>query len=106
MNVNGANRAFVDPVRMNRIISLLPGEIHLWLAFYDEINEELLLSAYPGLLHDAEKKQEPRFFFARDRRRYLITRALVRTVLSPSVDIQPREGAFSANADGRPSLAN
>src|SRR5260370_19011690 len=106
MNVNGANRAFVDPVRMNRIISLLPGEIHLWLAFYDEINEELLLSAYRGLLDDAEKKQEPRFYFARDRRRYLITRAMVRKVLSRYVDIQPREWAFSANAHGRPGIAN
>ena len=87
-------------------ISLTPGEIHLWLAFYDEINDERLLSAYRQLLSDAEREQEPRFYFARDRRRYLVTRALVRTVLSRYGAIQPEEWIFSANAYGRPDIAN
>src|SRR5262245_19420794 len=106
MSANCVERASVDPTKMNGIISLTPAEIHLWLAFYDEINEEPLLSAYRELLDDAEKKQEPRFYFARDRRRYLMTRALVRTVLSRYVDIQPGEWVFSANAHGRPGIAN
>ena len=96
----------VGPLQMNRIISLTPAEIHLWLAFYDEINEEPLLSAYRELLNDVEKEQEPRFYFARDRRRYLVTRALVRTVLSRYAPIGPKEWIFSANAYGRPEIAN
>src|SRR5262245_3576311 len=91
---------------MNRIILLTPAEIHLWLAFYDEISEERLHSAYRELLDPAEKEQEPRFYFARDRRRYLITRALARTVLSRYAPIHPKEWVFSANAYGRPEIVN
>jgi len=91
---------------MNQIISLTPAEIHLWLTFYDEITERRLHSAYRELLNPAEKGREPRFYFERDRRRYLITRALVRTVLSRYVSIHPKEWIFSTNDYGRPDIVN
>jgi 4'-phosphopantetheinyl transferase len=91
---------------MNRIIPLTPAEIHLWLAFYDEITEQRLHSAYRELLNPAEKEQESRFYFARDRRRYLVTRALARTVLSRYTPLHPKEWVFSANAYGRPEIVN
>ena len=40
-------------------------EIHLWLAFYDEITDERLHSAYRELLNAAEREQEPRFYLSR-----------------------------------------
>ncbi len=83
-----------------------PAEIHLWLAFYDEIADESLHAAYRELLDAAEKEQEPRFYFGRDRRRYLVTRALVRTVLARYLSIDPRECIFSTNAYGRPDIVN
>src|SRR3954462_4772755 len=85
---------------MNAIIPLPPAEIHLWLAFYDEITGERLLSDYWALLNAAEKEQQKRFYFAKDRLRYLVTRALVRTVLSRYELIDPREWVFSTNAYG------
>src|SRR5215472_387976 len=88
------------------LLPLTPGEIHLWLAFYDEINEEHLHVAYRDLLDAAERQQEQRFHFAKDRRRYLVTRALVRTVLSKYVSVHPREWVFSANAYGKPDIVN
>jgi len=91
---------------MNRIISLTPAEIHLWLAFYDEITEQSLHAAYRELLSPAEKEQETRFYFAIDRRRYLITRALTRTILSRYAPVNPEEWVFSANAYGRPEIVN
>jgi 4'-phosphopantetheinyl transferase len=91
---------------MDRLIPLSAAEIHVWLAFCDEITEAGLHSAYRELLDAAERDREPRFHFRRDRRRYLITRALVRTVLSRYVSIHPREWVFSANAYGRPDIAN
>jgi 4'-phosphopantetheinyl transferase len=84
----------------------MPAEIHLWLAFYDGITDERLYSAYRELLDAAEKEQGSRFYFARDRRRYMVTRALVRTVLSRYVSVHPREWIFSANAYGRPEIVN
>jgi 4'-phosphopantetheinyl transferase len=106
MNANAADPASVDTAEMDGIIPLTPAEIHLWLAFYDEIREERLHSAYRELLNVAEKEQELRFYFARDRHRYLITRALVRTVLSRYVSIHPKEWIFSTNAYGRPDIVN
>src|SRR5215813_4188059 len=102
-----ANRA--DPASLwavGRTISLTPAEIHLWLVFCDEITEDRMHAAYRELLSAAEKEQERRFYFARDRRRYLVTRAMVRTVLSRYVSVHPREWLFSTNAYGRPDIVN
>lgn len=105
MSARNAMRASQDRVESG-IIPLTAAEIHLWLASYDEIADERLHAAYRALLSDAEKKQEPRFYFARDRRRYLVTRALVRTVLSRYVSVDPAEWSFGANAYGRPEIVN
>jgi len=91
---------------VNTTLPLTAGEIHLWFADYEEISDERLHLAYRELLSDAERQQEPRFYFARDRRRYLVTRALVRTVLSRYLPIDPAAWMFSTNAYGRPEVAN
>jgi 4'-phosphopantetheinyl transferase len=87
-------------------IPLTSAEIHVWLAFYDRIADEGLHAAYRELLSTEERAQEPRFYFARDRQRYLVTRALVRTVLSRYLSIGPKQCRFSPNAYGRPDLVN
>ena len=91
---------------MDPIIPLTSADIHIWLASYDEIVDERLHASYRRLLNLAEKEQEPRFYFARDRRRYLVTRALVRTVLSRYMAVDPEDWIFSTNAYGRPEIAN
>jgi 4'-phosphopantetheinyl transferase len=106
MNANSRDRNSHNMEGMNATLPLTPAEIHLWLAFYDEITDERLLSEYRALLNAAEKEQEKRFYFARDRLRYLVTRALVRTVLSRYLPIHPRDWMFSTNAYGCPQIAN
>jgi 4'-phosphopantetheinyl transferase len=106
MSASAPDRSSHIQLETNRIIPLAPAEIHLWLAFYDEITDERLHSAYRNLLNTEEKEQEPRFYFAKDRRRYLVTRALVRTVLSRYVSIDPKDWLFSTNAYGRPDIVN
>ena len=80
-------------------------EIHLWLAFSDDVTEHTLRE-YRELLSDEEREQEARFRFEKDRRRYRITRALVRTTLSRYVSLDPRDWRFEANQYGRPEIAN
>lgn len=92
--------------RMNRDISLADSEVHLWLAFYDQISDQKLHAAYRKLLSPAEMHQEARFYFDRDKRRYLVTRALLRTTLSRYASIGPKEWTFSTNAYGRPEISN
>jgi 4'-phosphopantetheinyl transferase len=91
---------------MNQSIALGPAEIHLWLADYDDIVEESMHMAYRRLLSHEERAQEPKFYFERDRRRYLVTRALVRTVLSRYFPVDPKDWIFEANAYGCPYAAN
>jgi 4'-phosphopantetheinyl transferase len=80
------------------MIPLSPNEIHLWLAYYDEIDDQRM-RLHHALLDDAEKAQHLRFYFERDRRRYFATRVLVRSVLS-------RYAPVAANGYGRPEIAN
>src|SRR5438477_12586665 len=99
MSVNAAD--YTSHGTQGRIIPLTGAEIHLWLADYNEITDSSLHTGYRGLLDPAEKAQEPRFYFERDRHRYLVTRALVRTVLSRYARIDPGGWIFSTNSYGR-----
>lgn len=95
-----------DLASVRPLLALPQREIHVWLADYAQSISPQLDTAYRRLLSDAERLQEPRFYFARDRRRYLVTRALVRTVLSRYVPVQPQDWTFATNAYGRPEIAN
>jgi len=83
-----------------------PACIDLWCAFCDQIDDPQLLNEYRQLLSPDERAKEPRFYFAIHRRRYLITRALVRTVLSQYVGVDPRSWMFAVNQYGRPWVTN
>lgn len=80
--------------------------IDLWLAHSDEIKDPSLLARYRQLLTEEELRQERRFHFSKDQHRYLITRALVRTVLSAYVALPPEQWRFTANAYGKPAIAD
>jgi 4'-phosphopantetheinyl transferase len=79
--------------------------IHLWLAFLDELTDPRALAEYRLLLSREELQQQQRFYFERDRHRYLVTRAMVRTVLSKYAQVEPREWTFVVNQYGKPSIA-
>jgi 4'-phosphopantetheinyl transferase len=81
------------------------GQIHLWLAYLNEITDPRPLAEYRLLLSEEEQRRQIRFHFERDRHRYLVTRAMQRTVLSKYVDIAPGAWRFTVNDYGRPSIA-
>lgn len=80
--------------------------IDVWLAFYHEISDPRLHSEYRRLLTDEERSKEFRFYFPDDQRRYLVTRAMVRTILSRYLAVAPVDWRFSNNRYGRPEIAN
>lgn len=88
------------------MLELVPEKIDLWFVFFDTIQDESLLNRYRRLLTQEERQQEKRFYFVRDQRRYLVTRALVRTVLSRYAPIAPEQWLFVANAYGRPEITH
>jgi len=79
--------------------------IDLWCTYISEIGDESLWLRYDALLGADERARQARFRFAKDQRRYLVTRALVRTVLSRYAAVRPEEWTFSAGAHGRPAIA-
>lgn len=87
------------------MISIAQNQIDLWLVRYDQILDESLLAEMRALLSGDERAQEPRFHFADDRKRYLVTRALVRKVLSRYADVAPGDWRFAVNDHGRPRIA-
>ena len=88
------------------MIEIDPQQIDLWLVFSGEISDPVLLREYSALLCEGERLQRSRFHFARDQHRYLVTRAVVRSVLSKYVAIAPAAWTFRPDAFGRPAIAN
>lgn len=86
---------------------MLPNEVHLWCAYDEEITSSTLLSQYHDLLSQDEQEQQKRFYFEKNRHQYLVTRALVRTVLSSYMPkINPKKWQFEKNQYGKPKVVN
>jgi 4'-phosphopantetheinyl transferase len=80
------------------------GIVDLWYCFYQDTHEELL-DAHEVLLSPLERDQHRRFRFGRDRRLYLATRVLVRTVLSRYSAVSPGDWRFANGEHGKPRIA-
>jgi len=87
-----------------RPLSIPAGEVHLWYVEPERITDAAVLAAYQALLAADEATRLRRFVFAKDRHRHLVTRALVRTVLSRYAEVEPAGWVFRENAHGRPSI--
>lgn len=81
------------------------GRIDLWCTYISDLGDEALWPRYAALISAEERATQARFRFAKDRRRYLITRALVRTVLSRYRAVPPERWTFSTGPHGRPAIA-
>jgi 4'-phosphopantetheinyl transferase len=86
--------------------ALDPLQVHLWHAFVPEQDVGRFAANYLDMLTAQEREQHRRFRFARDRDRYLVTRALIRTVLTLYAPVEARDWRFETNAYGRPQIAN
>lgn len=82
-------------------------EVHVWFAYNDKIMDSHLLAQYHNILNEAERAQQKRFYFEKHRHQYLITRALVRSVLSLYENgIAPEQWEFKKNEYGKPFISN
>lgn len=80
--------------------------IDIWCTYISDIGDPTLWPRYDELLSPGERAKQARFHFARDRRRYLVTRVLVRTVLSRYAQVQAQEWVFAATPRGRPEISS
>ena len=87
-------------------VAALEHEAHLWYVQPESVVDPALLAAYDDLLTPAERQRNRRFVFERHRHQDLVTRALVRTVLSAYCPaVEPRAWGFSLGPFGRPEIA-
>ena len=77
--------------------------VHLWVVSPEALNDASLAEGH-RLMTDEERARQRAFVFERNRREYLATRGLVRTVLSRYRDVAREAWAFRRNEYGRPEL--
>jgi 4'-phosphopantetheinyl transferase len=80
------------------------GIVDLWCYLYEDADPELLAS-HQALLTPDELERSGGFRFERDRRLFLATRALVRTVLSNYAAVSPKDWRFATNEHGKPFIS-
>jgi 4'-phosphopantetheinyl transferase len=80
------------------------GVVDLWYYFHEGATPELL-AKHEILLSPDERERHQKYHFERDRRIFLATRALVRTVLSKYSPVAPVDWRFSAGEHGKPSVS-
>ncbi|MFK5971133.1 MAG: 4'-phosphopantetheinyl transferase superfamily protein [Candidatus Marithrix sp.] len=88
----------------NKLLKLSVGEIHLWLTFPNLIQDPKLLISYNKLLTKEEQDKKQRFRFQKHQHQYLITRALIRSILSRYMALEPNTWQFNKNKYGRPEV--
>jgi len=85
---------------------MLSNEIHLYFSYPEHISDPGLLCRYESLLSADERARMSRFYFARNRHQYLITRALIRTSLSAYYPVEPAAWQFGKNRYGKPEISH
>ncbi|MEJ7729054.1 MAG: 4'-phosphopantetheinyl transferase superfamily protein [Polyangiaceae bacterium] len=84
--------------------ALPPGEVHVWYAFTDELEQPEITEACERLLNDEERARHQRLLIDRVRHEHLVTRALARTSLSRYAPVAPEDWVFVKNEWGRPEV--
>lgn len=88
------------------MIPLPEDEVHLWWTRLGDHSYPEVERQGWDLMSETERLQHGRYLFAKDRRRYLVTRALVRTVLARYLAVAPTAWHFKSTPFGQPLIAN
>lgn len=91
---------------MTNIKKLQQNQIDIWFVQDRRIEQSELLARYAALLTPDELERQQRYRFAKDRHSALITRALVRTVLSQYAAVQPQDWRFIKGEKDKPEIVN
>lgn len=83
-------------------LRLLENEIHIWRASLQV--EALVLHALQRMLAEEEVRKAKQFHFERDRRRFIVVRGILKTLLGRYLHTNPGTLKFNYNAYGKPSL--
>jgi 4'-phosphopantetheinyl transferase len=82
----------------------LANRVHAWLVRLD--NERFCTACGDSLLGADEKDRASRFKFQRDRTRYIVSHAALRSILAAYLSVAAEELQFSLGAHGKPRLVS
>ena len=85
-----------------RGVALSSGQVHLWAANLDVT--PATLEHYASCLAPPEANRAARFYFERDRNRFIAGRGWLRTLLADYAQTGPRSIEFDYGANGKPRL--
>src|SRR5262245_57704155 len=93
-----------SPRRIVESTTALPTahEIHVWQAHLDVPQADV--SNLQETLTDDDQERAARFYFEKHRRRFIVGRGILRTILGRYLGVQPDKIRFSYNDKGKPSL--
>jgi 4'-phosphopantetheinyl transferase len=83
---------------------LNPDDVHVWYVRSDRVVDPGVLGQYEATLSADERARRDRFVFEKDRRQFLVTRGVLRTLLGRYLGADPRACEFVTNSHGKPSL--
>lgn len=83
---------------------LLDGEAHLFVVPAPETLPGDVVAEYEGLITPVERERYQKFRFERHRHQFLLTRALVRFVLSSYTGVAPEDWRFAIGSHGKPEI--
>ena len=86
-------------------LRLSENQVDIWCARLPDVLDEGLFHSYYEILTSEETERYTRFAFEKDRRQFLLTRALERDVLSRYLGVEPAALVFIRNEYGKPALA-
>jgi 4'-phosphopantetheinyl transferase len=86
-----------------RPVPLAPNEIHVWRIALDAPPAEA--AGLRTLLSDGERDRAARFHFERDRTRFIVAHAALRTLLAHYLGAEAHPDAFHPGPNGKPALA-
>ena len=93
------------PISPSETLSLRSGIVDLWCFAYGDIDEPSLFACYDELVSSEERARHRRFHCERERRLFLATRGLVRTVLSNYAQVAPADWRFATSQRGKPHIS-
>jgi 4'-phosphopantetheinyl transferase len=81
-----------------------PSQVHVWQASLDRPSQTVEQLAQ--LLATDEQQRAARFRFEKDRRKFIVARGLLRSILARYLSLPPEQVQFSYRQRGKPELAN
>ncbi len=84
-------------------LTLSENQVHIWRAFLTA-SRQIRASMEP-VLSEEERTRAARFYFERDRHRWIIARAILRMLLARYLQLEPQHVLFISNEYGKPALA-